>query len=149
MLLVVLSMFLWAGAVQAQSWTAEQSAVWKAVSATWEKDLNKDDSWMTQDTHPAVSAWSRDYPSPRGRDGIVRWSKVSQQSQTLTAYDLSPGAISVVGDTAIAHYYYSTAYKNADGKTEVTHGRCSDTMVRENDRWLFLGWSCSDEPKRS
>jgi hypothetical protein len=34
------------------------------------------------------------------------------------------------------------------GKQSVTHGRCSDTLVRENGRWVFLGWSCSDEPKR-
>lgn len=45
----MLSTFVGAGAVQARSWTAEQSAVWKAVSATWEKDLNKDDGWMTRD----------------------------------------------------------------------------------------------------
>lgn len=149
MSLAVLSMCVCAGAVQAQSWTAEQDAVWKAVSATWAKDLKQDNSWMTQDTHPAVSAWSRDYPTPRGRDSIVRWNKVNQQSQTMTEYDLTPGAISIAGDAAIAHYYYSTASKKADGKIEVTHGRCSDTMVRENGRWLFLGWSCSDEPKRS
>lgn len=102
---------------------------------------------MTKDTHPAVSAWGRDYPAPRGRDSIVRWNKISQQSQTLTAYDLSPSAISVAGDAAIAHYYYSTASKTKEGKSEVVHGRCSDTLVRDNGRWVFLGWSCSDEPK--
>ena len=149
MLLAVLSTFACVGAVQAQSWTAEQSAVWKAVSATWDKDVKQDSSWITNDTHPGVSAWSGDYPTPRGRDSILRWNKVNQQSQKMTDYDLSPGAISIAGDAAIAHYYYSTASKNADGKTEITHGRCSDTMVRENGRWLFLGWSCSDEPKRS
>lgn len=148
MLLVVLSMLVCAGAVHAQTWTAEQTAVWEASAATWEKDKNKDDSWMTDDTHSAVSAWGHDYPAPRGRDSIVRWAKINQQSQTMVGYDLAPVAISVAGDTAIAHYYYSTASRDADGKTETTHGRCSDTMVREDGRWLFLGWSCSDEPKR-
>lgn len=137
-----------AGAAQAQSWNAEQSGVWKAVSATWEADLKSDDSWILRDTHPSVAAWGRDYPAPRGREGVKRWSTVSLASRTMTAYDLAPLAISVVGNSAIAHYYYTSAYTDKAGKTEVSHGRCSDTMVRENGRWLFLGWSCSDEPKK-
>lgn len=36
---------------------------------------------------------------------------------------------------------------NAEGKNETTHGRCSDTLVRDGGKWVFLGWSCSDEPK--
>jgi ketosteroid isomerase-like protein len=53
----------------------------------------------------------------------------------------------VAGDTALVHYYYSAASKTAEGKNKTTHGRCSDTLVRDDGKWVFLGWSCSDHPK--
>ncbi|HET6603579.1 MAG TPA: nuclear transport factor 2 family protein [Xanthomonadaceae bacterium] len=133
--------------VHAQSWSPEQTAVWKAVAATWEKDLQKDGSWIEDDTHDAVSAWGMDYPAPRGKSSISRWNKHQQSVGSMVMYDLAPHAIAVVGDTALAHYHYSVASKNAEGKNDTTHGRCSDTMVRQGGRWVFLGWSCSDEPK--
>lgn len=143
-------MLLLAGAAapaQAQTWSSEQTGVWEAVSGTWEKDLNKDGSWIQDDTHEAVSAWGMDYPAPRGRASIARWDKHQQEIGSMVHYELSPQAIVVAGDTALAHYHYSVAGKNYEGKHQTTHGRCSDTLVRSGRRWVFLGWSCSDMPK--
>lgn len=135
-----------AGAAQAQDRSAEQDALWKVISNTWEMDLKKDESWMRDGLHPNATAWGMDYPAPRNNAGIMRWNKINQQMYSMTAYDLSPLDITVAGDTALAHYYYSVASKSAEGKTNVGHGRCTDTLVREGGRWVFLGWSCSDEP---
>lgn len=131
----------------AQTWSAEQQEAWAASVATWERDLNKDSGWITDATHASVSAWSMEYPAPRGRDSLQRWAQHSQSLNTMLRYDLAPLAIVVAGDTALVHYYYTTASRNAEEKNETTHGRCSDTLVRDRGKWVFLGWSCSDEPK--
>lgn len=139
---------LLAGPIQAQTWNAEQTAAWEASKATWERDLNKDSGWINDATHASVSAWGMEYPTPRGRSSLHRWAQHSQSTNTMQMYDLAPLAIAIGGDTALVHYYYTTASKNAEGKNETTHGRCSDTLVRDGGKWVFLGWSCSDEPKR-
>jgi hypothetical protein len=133
---------------QAQTWNAEQTAAWEASTATWERDLNKDSAWINDATHASVSAWGMEYPTPRGRGSLYRWAQHGQTTSTMQMYDLAPLAIAIAGDTALVHYYYTTASKNAEGKSETTNGRCSDTLVRDNGKWVFLGWSCSDEPKR-
>lgn len=134
-------------AAQAQTWNAEQTAAWEVSAATWERDLNKDSAWINDTTHASVSAWGMDYPAPRGRGSLHRWAQHGQSTSTMLMYDLSPLAVAIAGDTALVHYYYSTASKSAEGKNETTHGRCSDTLVRDGGKWVFLGWSCSDEPK--
>ena len=139
---------LGAGSAQAQAWSAEQTAVWTVVSSTWERDLKKDSGWMQDATHASVSAWGMTNPAPRNRDSLVRWARHSNELSTMLIYELSPHAIVVAGDTALAHYHYTTASRNAEGKVENTIGRCSDTLVKSGGRWVFLGWSCSDEPKK-
>jgi hypothetical protein len=143
----VLAVALVSAAAQAQTWSAEQQAAWAASESTWERDLNKDSGWINDATHASVSAWGMDYPAPRGRDSVHRWAQHGQSTGTMLMYDLAPLAIVVAGDTALVHYYYTTASKTAEGKNETTHGRCSDTLVRDGGKWVFLGWSCSDEPK--
>lgn len=139
-----------AGSLYAQSWTEAQTAAWKVSAETWERDLKQDSGWIDDATHPAVSGWGSNYPAPRNRASLNRWSEHGKTVSKMVMYDLSPLAITVTEHAAVVHYYYSTANKSAvDGKVETVHGRCTDTLVREGGSWKFLGWSCSDEPKRS
>jgi hypothetical protein len=145
----LMAVLLFAGAlVQAQTWTPAQQEVWKVSADTWEQDLNKDHSWTERSVSAQVSAWGSDYPAPRGKSSMGRWHKHWVTQNPMVMYDLAPLAVAVSGDAAVTHYYYTLATTDAGGKQSVTHGRCSDTLVRENGRWVFLGWSCSDEPKR-
>lgn len=148
LLVAILLGTAFAGPAHAQERSAEEQALWKVIANTWEMDLNQDQGWMRNGLHPRVAAWGMDYPAPRDNAGIMRWSKINQQMSSMTAYDLSPLTITIAGDTALAHYYYSVASKSAEGKPSVGHGRCSDTLVRQDGRWMFLGWSCSDEPRQ-
>ncbi len=146
--LMVTSMF--GGSLFAQSWTDAQTAAWKVSADTWERDLKQDSGWIEDATHPAVSGWGSNYPAPRDRARLQRWSEHGKTVSKMVMYDLSPLAITVTEHAAVVHYYYSTASKSAvDGKVETVHGRCTDTLVRDGGNWKFLGWSCSDEPKRS
>jgi hypothetical protein len=145
----LMAALLFAGTlVQAQTWSPQQLEVWKASAVTWEQDLNKDYSWTDNGVSAQVSAWGSDYPAPRGKESMKRWHTLGLQDNPMVAYDLAPLAVVVSGDTALTHYYFTVLSKDAAGKSTTTHGRCSDTLVRENGRWVFLGWSCSDEPKR-
>jgi hypothetical protein len=41
---------------------------------------------------------------------------------------------------AVAHYLYSNAGENAEGKTVVIHGRYTDVLVRIEGEWKFIAW---------
>ncbi len=140
---------MFCGSLFAQNWTEAQSAAWKVSADTWERDLKQDSGWIQDSTHASVSAWGADYPAPRGRSSLHRWSEHGKTVNKMLMYDLSPLAIAVTEHAAVVHYYYTTASKSVvDGKVETVHGRCTDTLVRDGNSWKFLGWSCSDEPKR-
>jgi hypothetical protein len=34
------------------------------------------------------------------------------------------------------------------GKQKVTHGRCSDVLVKDDNAWEFVAWHCADEAKK-
>jgi ketosteroid isomerase-like protein len=61
---------------------------------------------------------------------------------------VSPAAIVVEGDTAVAHYYSSLGMEDEDGERETIHGRCTDILVADGTGWKFIAWRCGDEPDR-
>ena len=134
------------GTVSAQSWDTQQTAVWQAVAKTWDMDQKQDDSWISEMTTANVSGWSMSNPAPRGRDSLVRWSKLNRENSKMLAFELSPLSIAVSGGAAVAHYYYSSASENKEGKRETEHGYCSDVLVKQGDGWTYLGWNCGKIP---
>lgn len=141
-------LLLAATAVQAQTWSPQQLEVWKVSAGTWDMDQRKDFSWTENQVSDALSAWGNENPAPRNKASTARWHKYGTEQNAIVMHELAPLAVAISGDAALVHYYYTIATKNAEGKMTTTHGRCSDTLVRENGKWVFLGWSCSDEPKR-
>lgn len=131
----------------AQSWDATQSAVWAVIAKTWEMDQQKDGSWLTAMTHANVSGWSMSNPAPRGRASLVRWDKYNVDNGKILMTELSPLSIAVSDGAAVAHYYFTTANENREGKRELEHGWCSDTLVRQGEAWVFLGWNCGELKK--
>ena len=63
--------------------------------------------------------------------------------------DISTGnaTVFVVGSTAVAHYYYSTAAEDREGERETTHGRYTDVLVKQDGRWMFIAWRGGDDPR--
>lgn len=130
----------------AQEWNDEQSEVWTAVLGSYadidKKDLNWTDKWVTED----AMVWGSGYPMPRSRASAKRWDAYQFPLSETMMSEYSPTAIVVHGTTAVAHYYYSSGNRNAEGKHKTTHGRCSDIMVKDDDGWKFLSWHCADSP---
>lgn len=135
-----------AGAADAQSWTKEQSAVWDVVLNSY-KDIDaRDAKWSDKWVFADAMVWGSGYPMPRGRDSIKRWDAYQFSKDRSHVADYSPAAIVVHGSTAVAHYYYSNASEDKDGKHETTHGRCTDVLAKDDKSWKFIAWHCSDEP---
>jgi hypothetical protein len=133
----------------AQSWDAQQTAVWQAVAKTWEMDQKQDSSWMTSMTHANVSGWSSQNPAPRSRASMLKWTKVNNENSKVLTLELSPLSIATADGAAVAHYYYSTANEDREGKRSTEHGYCSDTLIKQGDAWVYLGWNCGELPKKN
>lgn len=131
-------------AVSAQSWNAQQTAVWQVVEKTWEMDKNQDESWMTSMTHPNVSGWGMQNPAPRNRQAMARWAKFNYANEKILMLELAPLSIAMSDNTAVVHYYSTVAMERAGGKRETENGYCSDTLVKQGDTWVFLGWNCGE-----
>ena len=148
--ITVLSGLLIAGlfsvSANAQSWNAEQTAIWQAIGSTWDvKD--EDGAWLSSTTHASVSGWNRETPAPRSRDAMINWGKLSRESGKAVIVELSPLNIVTANGAAVAHYYYSTMSESKEGKRETEHGSCTDTLIMQDKKWVYLGWSCGEISK--
>ena len=74
-----------------------------------------------------------------------KWNRFSEQLGRVARYELYPLAITIHGDVAVAQYLYSVAFKDRDGKFEMTNGRYTDILVRTEDGWKFIAWHGGDD----
>ena len=134
------------GVSTAKDWSKEQLEVWDTVLESY-KDIDaRDANWSDKWVFPDAMVWGPSYPMPRNRDSIKRWDRYQFARGKNHVTEYSPVAIVVHDSTAVAHYYSSSASEDADGKHEVTHGRCTDVLARDGKRWKFIAWHCGNEP---
>jgi hypothetical protein len=146
-LLTVLSVCLVLSAPSlAQSWSEEQLEVWNFIQGQWDATMKKDPGWVEQTLHEKFQGWAWENPAPRDKAATAAWERYSSANSTTLVQSLHPLRIVVAGDTAVAHYVYSTASENHEGKRETTHGRYTDILVRTDGKWRFLAWSGGDQP---
>lgn len=128
--------------------SAQEKEVWTAVTTSWDAIIAEDIGWVDKWVHADAAVWGGSYPMPRSREEVKRWDRYNfDNSQTIVA-QFSPAKIVVSGNTAVAHYYYSTGDENREGKRKTTHGRCTDVLVRSGGGWKFIAWHCTDEPSK-
>ncbi len=125
--------------IPAQQWSAEQQAVWSMIEEAWRLDMNEED-WVTPYMHDDGVGWGSDIPSPRGKESIGRWSRFGDETTESLELELFPLTIIVHGDMAVVHYFSSWAQRDANGEMSTQHFKQTDIVVREGDRWLFIGW---------
>jgi hypothetical protein len=127
---------------QGPQWSAEQAGVWKVVQESWQKDQRKDLSWMDNQIRAGASMWDSRSSTPVSAAENRRWVDHYNKHSTMLIHQVTPLAISVDADAALVHYAWSAVYQTDDDRDH-ERGRCSDTLVRRNGNWEFLGWSCS------
>ena len=132
-------------AASAQDDTDDEADVLLTIEREWEAsrkgDQDKIDDMLTAD----FMGWSKDSPAPRSKTSTSNWSRFSSQMGRIVRYELYPLSITVRGDVAVAHYLYSTAFKDKDGEIEMANGRYTDVLVRTEEGWKFVAWHGGDD----
>jgi len=133
------------GMVQAQDASDDSADVWSVVEAEWDdSESNKKNRLKLVLTEDFVG-WGKNSPAPRSKDSTIMWDRFNNEQGELIAYELYPLSIVVHDDVAIAHYLYTSANEDNDGKVEVSNGRFTDVLVRTDDGWKFIAWHGGDD----
>jgi len=128
------------GVVTAQDTASDQANIWAVVEKQWNAVEDGDKKWMDEMLVDEFTGWPKNSPDPRNKASTKMWNRFNESQGKLVAHELYPLAIVVHGDFAVAHYLYTSAYKNKDDEVEMNNGRYSDILVRTDDGWKFLSW---------
>lgn len=131
---------LLSGFAAAQDAAGDQAAVWAVVEKQWNDVAGGNKKWMDELLADDFTGWPKNSPAPRNKASTKMWNRFNESQGKLVAHELYPLAIVVHEDVAVAHYLYTSAYKNKDGEVEMNNGRYSDVLVRTEDGWRFLTW---------
>lgn len=133
------------GIVQAQDASDDAADVWSVVEAEWDDSESNKRNHLDRVLTENFMGWGRNSPAPRSKDSTIMWDRFNNEQSELIAHELYPLSIVVHDDVAIAHYVYTSAYEDKDGKVEVTNGRYTDVLVRTDDGWKFIAWHGGDD----
>jgi len=133
------------GTVVAQETANDQADVWSVVERQWEAVGKGDKKWIERFLVDEFSGWQKNSPAPRNKSSTQMWERFNETQGSVVAHELYPLAIIVHGDVAVAHYLYTSAFKDSDGDVDVNNGRFSDVLVRTEDGWRFLSWHGGDD----
>jgi len=133
------------GTATAQDNLDDSTDVWIAVEAQWDAEENGDKQWIDDMLSDSFYGWGKGNPAPRSKSSTRMWDRFNDEQGKMVAHELYPLEIVIEGDTAIAHYLYSSAYESNDGEVKTNHGRFTDILVRTDDGWKFLGWHGGDD----
>lgn len=144
-LVITSLLFLFLGTAVAQEDRDDATDVWIAVEAQWEAQEKGDKKWIDRMLADGFFGWGKQSPAPRSKSSTEMWNRFSEELGNVVAHELYPLEIVVQGDTAIAHYLYSSAFKDKDGDIEMNNGRYTDILIRTEDGWKFLSWHGGDD----
>lgn len=142
-----------AASAQAPTWSAEQQAVWSVVSRSWSDEVARNGRWPGQYVHANVVSWGPEWPMPRYKDSIERWSRWSDRTGQIVQYEISPAAIAIAGNTAVVNYTAISLRQRqtTTGPSAEAPGReavgITETLVRDGADWRFLSSSNFTIPK--
>jgi hypothetical protein len=119
---------------------SDDAAVWSIIERAWRAQREGNQRWIEELLSPDFVGWSNDSPAPRDKSSTRLWSAFNTRQSDLLEYELYPLAIQIHGDTAVAHYLYSSAVQEKGRAVETVDGRYTDVLVRTGDGWRFLTW---------
>ena len=123
----------------------DRADVWTTVELQWNLQEKGDKNWPDDLLHDDFSGWGKSSPAPRGKVSTRMWNRFNIEINEMLAHELYPLSIVVSGDVGIAHYLYSSASKDKDGKIETVNGRYTDILIRTADGWKFIAWHGGDD----
>ena len=118
----------------------DHAAVWAAVERIWTATERGDDDWVDTMLSADFVGWPNNSPAPRSRGSVRMWNSFDQEQSDGVRHELYPLSIVVHGDMAVVHYLYTNAVQTRDKKINVTNGRYTDVLVRDDGDWKFISW---------
>lgn len=134
-----------ASIVTAQEAADDQADVWATVEAQWNAEEKGDKKWIDRMLADDFAGWGKNSPAPRDKASTEMWDRYTDAQAKLAAHELYPLAIVVNGDTAVAHYSYTSAYEPKEGEVEINNGRFTDVLIRTANGWKFIAWHGGDD----
>ncbi len=128
------------GAAYAAVSENDSADVWAVVEEVWNSDEKGDKKWPDKLLAADFVGWGKSSPAPRGKESTKMWDRFSEQMGKTVAHELYPLSITVHDDVAVAHYLYTVAFQDQEGKIETSNGRYTDVLVRTGAGWKFLAW---------
>ena len=129
----------------AQDEAGDRADVWSVVEKQWDAEESGDKKWFDRYLADDFSGWQKNSPAPRNKASTVMWDRFMDDQGNMVAHELYPLQIIIHDDVAIAHYVYTSAYRDKDGEVELSNGRFSDVLIRTDDGWKFLSWHGGDD----
>jgi ketosteroid isomerase-like protein len=146
-LLIATVFLVMSGLGLAQENQDDQADVWSTIEDQWGAEEKGDKKWIDRVLNDDFSGWPKDSPAPRSKASIAMWDRFRDDQGKTVAHELYPLAIVVNGDVAIAHYFYSSAFKDNDDNVEISNGRYTDILIRTEEGWKFIAWHGGDDEK--
>jgi hypothetical protein len=104
-----------------QTWSDKQLEVWTVIKAQWKAAMEKDTTWPDKYLHEKFLGWGNQNPTPRDKSSVKNWERYDMENSTTLMQELFPSGIIVHDNTAVAHYFYSTASENTKGERKTVH----------------------------
>ena len=136
---------MFSGLTVAQESADDQADVWSVVEQQWDAVEKGDKKWTERFLTENFSGWQNSSPAPRSKSSTQMWERFNDTQGDVIAHELYPLAIVVHENVAVAHYLYTSAYRDKEGDVEVSNGRFSDILVRTEGGWKFLSWHGGDD----
>ena len=119
---------------------SDDAAVWSVIERAWRATREGNSRWIETLLSPDFVGWSTNSPAPRDKSSTRLWTNFEARQADLLEYELYPLSILIHGDTAVAHYLYTSAVQPKGERVETIEGRYTDVLVRTPDGWRFLTW---------
>ena len=126
---------------------SDEASVWIVVEQQWAREQRGDKRWIEELLVADFMGWPNAAPAPRNKASTRMWNEFDDQQVKTLEHELYPLSIVVHGDMAIAHYLYTIAVEDRDDEVEVSNGRYTDVLVRNEGEWKFISWHGGDDPE--
>ena len=112
--------------------------MWSVVEQSWVDDAGETGKWPGEYVHEKVIGWGSDFPVPRGKDSLEKWTRFDDATSQILEYELFPHAVVVEGDTGVVHYSVVTVTEGKEGKTVRQVDGVMETLHRSDGTWKFI-----------
>lgn len=126
-------------ALHAQEWSPAEREVWQFIEQCNQRYFEEDRNGVLACYHDDFVGWAYGDPAPRTKDSVRKFLPSELESAEPVAYDVRPIAISVFGDTAVAHYALKWVEEDDTGARQTIDMIWTDVLLRQDGRWSWIG----------